>query len=218
MPFSLQILISEVSKGGAAHLAGTAAEHTVVIGVIRHFQQTLAIDGQGDLIAVAADFHLIGFTQFPVKAAFGQGGVAKIVFQDHGVSIGAKACGVAPLGGLGGGPDVAEEADVSIVVLPIVRGRTPSIVNRVFTCCTPGQCVACVVTQAGIALNPSHRNYEMLKQDLASAGIQTVSIESLRDLALSITGTPKPIETTEEVVAIVEARDGTVMDVIRRIR
>lgn len=122
------------------------------------------------------------------------------------------------MGGLGGGPDVAEEADVSIVVLPIVRGRTPSVVSRVFTCCTPGQSVACVVTQAGIALNPNHRNYQRLKQDLDAAGIQTVSIEYLRDLALSITGTPKPIETTDEVVAIVEARDGTVMDVIRRIR
>ena len=122
------------------------------------------------------------------------------------------------MGGLGGGPDVAEGADVSIVVLPIVRGRTPSIVKRVFTCCTPGAAVACVITQAGITLNPRHRSYPQLKRDLEKAGIQTVTIEYLQELAQSITGEPKPIPTTEDVVAIVEARDGTVMDVIRRIR
>lgn len=121
------------------------------------------------------------------------------------------------MGGLGGGPDVAEEADVSIVTLPIIRGRTPSVVKRVFTCCTPGETVACVVTQAGIALNPKHRNYNQLRADLERAGIKTVAIEYLQELAYSITGEPNPIETTDDVVAIVEARDGTVMDLIYRL-
>ena len=40
---------------------------------------------------------------------------------------------------------------------PVVRGRTPSIVKKVFTVCTPGETVAAVVTEAGIALNPRHR-------------------------------------------------------------
>lgn len=121
------------------------------------------------------------------------------------------------MGGLGGGPDVAEEADISIVALPIVRGRTPSVVKRVFTCCTPGETVACVVTQAGIALNPKHRNYEMLKADLEKTKLKLVSIEYLQELAESITGRPKPIQTTDEIVAIVEGRDGSVVDVIRRL-
>ena len=41
-------------------------------------------------------------------------------------------------GGLGGGPDVAAGAQISIVVLLIVRGRIPSVVKKVFTCCTLG--------------------------------------------------------------------------------
>lgn len=41
------------------------------------------------------------------------------------------------MGGLGGGPDVAAGSDISIVCLPVVRGRTPSVTKRVFTCCTP---------------------------------------------------------------------------------
>lgn len=43
------------------------------------------------------------------------------------------------MGGLGGGPDVAGGASISIVTIPIIRGRTPSIVKRVFTLCTPGR-------------------------------------------------------------------------------
>lgn len=37
------------------------------------------------------------------------------------------------MGGLGGGPDVAGGAAISIVTIPIIRGRTPSIVKKVFT-------------------------------------------------------------------------------------
>lgn len=119
------------------------------------------------------------------------------------------------MSGMGGGPDVADGADISIVTLPIVRGRIPSIVDRVFTCCTPGISIAMVVTEAGIALNPRHKNYNMLREDLSGTGLKLVSIEHLRDLAYSLTGVPKPVETTDQVVCIVEYRDGTVIDVIR---
>lgn len=122
------------------------------------------------------------------------------------------------MGGLGGGPDVAADADISIVALPIIRGRTPSVVKRVFTCCTPGESVACVVTQAGVALNPKHKHYAMLKEDLEKTNLKLVSIQELQSLAESLTGTPKPIPTTDRVVAIVEYRDGSVVDVIRQIK
>ena len=122
------------------------------------------------------------------------------------------------MSGLGGGPDVADGADISIVTLPIVRGRIPSVVNRVFTCCTPGSSVAVVVTEAGIALNPKHKNYAMLQEDLDKAGIKTVTIEDLLQTAYSLTGVPKPVETTDKITCIVEYRDGTVIDVIRQIK
>lgn len=121
------------------------------------------------------------------------------------------------MGGLGGGPDVAAGADISIVCLPIIRGRTPSITKRVFTCCTPGETVAVVVTEAGVALNPKHRCYQELKEDLERANVKLVSIEELQQLAESLTGIPAPIRTSERVVCIVEYLDGTVIDVIREI-
>lgn len=121
------------------------------------------------------------------------------------------------MGGLGGGPDVAGAAQISIVTLPIIRGRTPSIVKRVFTLCTPGDTVAVVVTEAGIALNPKHKNYEELKEDLGKTNLKIVTIEELQQLAESMTGIPKAIETTDKIVCIVEYRDGTVIDVIREL-
>lgn len=122
------------------------------------------------------------------------------------------------MGGLGGGPDVAAGADISIVCLPIVRGRTPSVTKRVFTCCTPGETVAVVVTEAGIALNPRHRYYNELKQDMEKANLKLVTIEELQHLAASLTGIPKAIETTDRIACIVEYRDGTVIDIIRQIK
>ena len=122
------------------------------------------------------------------------------------------------MGGLGGGPDVADGAAISIVTLPLVRGRTPSIVKHVFTLCTPGASVAMVVTEAGIALNPVHPRYEELKEDFTAAGIKLTTIEALQELARSIVGTPDPIEVTDREVAVVEYRDGTVIDVIRQIK
>ena len=122
------------------------------------------------------------------------------------------------LGGLGGGPDVAAGADVSIVTIPLFRGRTPSIVDKVFTLCTPGETIAVVVTEAGVAINPRHKNYEILKENLEKSSVKLRTIEELHQMAIEVTGVPKPIECTDKVVAIVEYRDGSVIDVIRQIK
>ena len=122
------------------------------------------------------------------------------------------------MGGLGGGPDVADGARISIVTLPLTRGRTPSVVKRVFTLCTPGASVAMAVTEAGIALNPAHPMYEELREDLTAAGIRLTTLDALQKLAESIVGVPSPIETTDRVVAVVEYRDGTVIDTIKEIK
>lgn len=122
------------------------------------------------------------------------------------------------MGGLGGGPDVAAGAAVSIVALPIVRGRIPSVVERVAACCTPGETVACVVTQAGVALNPRHQRYEELRADLKRAGMKLTTIQALQELAESITGKPRAVPWRETVAAVVEYRDGSVVDVLREIQ
>ena len=51
-----------------------------------------------------------------------------------------------------------------------------------------------------------------------SAQILPLSFEELQQLAESLTGVPKPIETSDRVACIVEYRDGTVIDVIREVK
>jgi len=121
------------------------------------------------------------------------------------------------MGGLGGGPDVAGGAEVSIVALPIVRSRTASVVKKVFTLCTPGETVAVVVTEAGIALNPKHRNYTVLRENLKKANLKLKTIEELYEIAAGITGEADPIPVGDKVVCLVQYRDGTVIDTIRQI-
>ncbi|CDZ75176.2 Citrate lyase alpha chain [Peptoniphilus sp. ING2-D1G] len=121
------------------------------------------------------------------------------------------------LSGIGGGPDVAAGAEVSIIAVPITRKRTPSIVDEVFTICTPGETVAAVVTEAGTALNPKHRNYEFLKNNLEKSNIKLYTIEKLRDIAYKITGKPDEIKTKNKEVAVVQYRDGSIIDTINQI-
>ena len=53
---------------------------------------------------------------------------------------------------------------------------------------------------------------------LDKAGIPHVSIESLKDKAYSLVGTPDDLEWEDKVVAVLEARDGTILDVVRKIK
>lgn len=57
-----------------------------------------------------------------------------------------------------------------------------------------------------------------MKEDLEQTNLKLVTIEELQQLAESMTGVPKPIETTDRPVCIVEYRDGTVLDVIYQVK
>ena len=45
-----------------------------------------------------------------------------------------------------------------------------------------------------------------------------MSIEWLKEKAYSLVGRPDSLEWEEQVVAILEARDGTILDIVRKIR
>lgn len=117
-------------------------------------------------------------------------------------------------GAPGGHPDAAEGAKCTIIVTPLIRGRIPTVCDRVVTVTTPGDSVDVLVTDYGIAVNPRRLD---LKQSLEAAGIVTVSIGELRDRAYSIVGKPGNIPFTNKLVAIVEARDGSVLDVVYQV-
>lgn len=118
-------------------------------------------------------------------------------------------------GAPGGHPDTAACAKCCIIVTPLVRGRIPTICDRVVTVTTAGDSVDVLVTDYGIAVNPIRQD---LIESLTKADIELTDIKTLRDKAYSIVGKPDDIQFYDRVVAIVEARDGTVMDVVRQVK
>ena len=118
-------------------------------------------------------------------------------------------------GAPGGHPDTAAGSKCCIIVTPLTRGRMATVCKDVVTVTTPGDCVDVLVTDYGIAVNPARQD---IIDCLDKAGIRHVSIESLQEKAYDLVGEPDPLEWEDQVVAIVEARDGTILDVVRKIK
>lgn len=118
-------------------------------------------------------------------------------------------------GAPGGHPDTAAGSKCSIIVAPLIRSRIPTIVDSVLTVTTPGEAVDVVVTDYGIAINPRRQD---LLEAYKDSDLPLRTIEELRDEAYRIAGRPDPVEFEDEVVALVESRDGTILDVIRKIK
>lgn len=117
-------------------------------------------------------------------------------------------------GAPGGHPDASAGAKCTIIVTPLVRGRMPTICERVVTVTTPGEAIDVVVTDYGIAVNPNRPD---LLEALAKTKLPLRTIQELQEEAYAIVGTPEPLRFEDRVVAIMEARDGTILDVVRQI-
>ena len=117
------------------------------------------------------------------------------------------------LSGVGGHCDSAAGAKVSIIVAKLMRKRLPIVVERVLTATTPGETIDVLVTERGVAVNPRRPD---LVERLRDGGVAVQSIEELHRTALKLTGTPAPVVVKDKVVALVEYRDGTIIDVIRQ--
>ena len=118
-------------------------------------------------------------------------------------------------GAQGGHPDTAAGAKCTIVIAPLLQGRTPAICTNVTTVTTPGETVDVVITDYGIAINPRRQD---LIEAMKDVKLPFKTIEELRDIAYSIVGEPDPVEFGDRVVGIIEGRDGTIMDVVREIK
>lgn len=117
------------------------------------------------------------------------------------------------MGGSGGHSDTAAGSKLAIVVTNLMKARLPIIKDKVLTVTTPGESIDVVVTERGIAVNP--RRVDLLEK-LSLTNLPLMTIEELKLLAEKITGVPKTVQSSEEIVAVVEYRDGSVIDVVRR--
>lgn len=119
------------------------------------------------------------------------------------------------MGAQGGAPDTAAGAKLTVVVAPTMRKRIPIITDRVTNVITPGETVDVLVTERGICVNPNRQD---LIDKLTEAGIKLKTIEELKEEVEKLTGVPEKVSFTDTVVAVIEYRDGTVMDVIRQVK
>ena len=143
------------------------------------------------------DFVVLGATEVDVNFN------VNVLTDSNGIMMGAS----------GGHCDASAGAKVTIIVAPLLRGRLPMILDDVQTIITPGETVDVIVTERGVAINPKRLD---LIENLKNSGLPLMSIHELRDLAYELSGKPMPIRMTDEIVGVVEYRDGTVIDVIRK--
>ncbi len=118
------------------------------------------------------------------------------------------------LHGIGGWQNCLHARNV-IIPVPLFRDRIPVIVDDVTTLCGPGEMIDVIVTERGIAINPLRRD---LIESVKGSGLPVRRIEELKEEAESICGKPQKPQFEEDIVAAVKWVDGTVIDVVRKLK
>lgn len=118
------------------------------------------------------------------------------------------------MGGSGGHSDTAHGAKVSVITTNLIKSRLPIIKKEVTTITTPGQDIDVLVTERGIAINPLRKD---LLAKLTNSKLPITTIEKLYETAHNITGIPATLKTSDEVVGLVQYRDGTIIDCLYKV-
>ncbi|MCD6525549.1 MAG: citrate lyase subunit alpha [Desulfuromonas sp.] len=133
---------------------------------------------------------------------------------DFNVNVNTESNGYL-LHNTGGHSDTAAGAKLSIITVPSIRGRLPIVRDAVTTVTTPGETVDVIVTERGIAVND---NRPELKQELLKRKLPVKDIRQLQQEIVALTGQPKAVEFEDDVIAVIEYRDGTIIDAVRRVK
>ena len=88
------------------------------------------------------------------------------------------------------------------------------IVDHVTTVTTPGEVIDVIVTERGIAVNPRR---EDLKERFLAAGLPVRELAEIKAEADRLTQPPRKPVFGDEVIALIEWRDGTVIDTVRKV-
>ena len=158
---------------------------------------------------VSYDYHTKGcFAQILKVSVLG----ATEIDLDFNVNVNTHSDGWL-LHGIGGFTDAAD-AEVTMITAPLVRSRLPIVLDRVTTVTAPGEMIDVVVTEYGIAINP--RRGDLLDR-LKGSTLPLKTIEELRAIALRMSGEPEKPVFNDRVVAVIEFRDGTIIDAVREL-
>ncbi len=134
---------------------------------------------------------------------------------DFNINVMTDSNGVL-MGASGGHSDTAAGAKLSLIVLPLIRGRLPMVCEKVQTVITPGSSIDVVITERGIAINPKRQD---LLDKLKDSRLPIMPIGELQKMAYAMVGKPQPITYSQEdkdVIAVIEYRDGSILDVVRK--
>jgi citrate lyase subunit alpha/citrate CoA-transferase len=115
------------------------------------------------------------------------------------------------MGGSGGHSDTSYGSKVTIVVSQLFNARIPVIKDQVICKTTPGETVDVLVTERGIAINPLRLD---LIERLKKTNLPLKTIRELKAISDELVGIPQEIPFTDQVIAVVEYRDGSVIDFI----
>lgn len=130
------------------------------------------------------------------------------------------------IGGIGGGQDVAAGADLTIIFMPLATGKNgkgfPKVVDKVYTRTTPGEVIDVVVTEEYAAINPNSKSSykDALLEQAKDFGVKLITIDELyqksKEKAESFGSIPETPPAEGEVVHVIEWRDGTLLDTIKK--
>jgi len=118
------------------------------------------------------------------------------------------------MGAPGGHPDAAAGSRLTVITMPLLRGRLPMLLDNVATIVTPGETIDVLVTEYGVAINPRRAD---LLDAFKGKGLPLRSIEELKEKADKLSGKSSPVTLSGDPVGVVEYRDGTIIDVIHKL-
>jgi citrate lyase subunit alpha/citrate CoA-transferase len=222
-----KLLGEEMEKAKIVGSFGMGGGTTMLVDLLHRGLVRAILDGQAfDLDAIAslredpahvimdpgmyANYDSRGCSTYKLDAAFLGATEVDVEFN---VNVNTHSDGQL-LHGIGGHQDVAAGAAMTIITLPALRGRIPPIVERVTTVTTPGEVIDVIVTERGIAVNPLRSE---LRQRFLDAGLPVRTLEEIKqDADRYIQPVRKPV-FGDEIIAAIEWRDGTVIDVVRKV-
>lgn len=134
---------------------------------------------------------------------------------DFNVNVTTGSDGVI-LGGSGGHADTAAGAKLAIIVSTLVNSRISCLVDEVTTVTTPGETIDILITDRGIAINERHQ--DLIRKLKEETNLKIMDIKELKEIADYLTGVPEKRAKSEEIVAVSEYRDGTILDAIYKVK
>jgi len=217
----------EMEKAGIVGSFGMGGGTKMLVDLLHRGLIRAILDGQAfDLDAVAslrdepkhviidpglyANYDSRGCATYKLDAAFLGATEVDLGFN---VNVNTHSDGVL-LHGIGGHQDVAAGAGITMITIPAIRGRMPMILDRVTTVTTPGEVVDVIVTERGIAVNPRRDD---LRARFVEAGLP---VRTLEEIKVEVERLVRPVHRPvfgDEIIAAIEWRDGTVIDVVRKV-